>query len=70
MTRKTRQLYEACINRLIDVCHQLTGRRPAPSLLVSDYEFAILETMGNCFPTGTPRGCWYHSGNVSSLSLF
>ncbi len=64
MTRKTRQLYEAAIGRLLEVCFQQTGRRPAPIKLVSDYEVAILESMSNCFPSGSARGCWYHSGNV------
>ena len=69
MTRKTRQLYEAALNHLNDICFQQTGRRPTPLLLVSDYEIAILEAMTNCFPTGSARGYWYHSENVSTLSL-
>ena len=64
MTRKTQALYEACLRRIVEVCHQQTGRTPQPTLLVSDYELAILQAMKTVFPTGRARGCYYHSGMV------
>lgn len=64
MTSRSQVLYEACLRRVLEVCQQQTGRIPRPSLLVSDYELAILQAMASTFPTGQARGCYYHSGTV------
>ena len=71
MTRKSRELYERVLARVLEVCHQHTRQRRTPSLLVSDYKLAILQAMTNTFTAARARGCWYHSGTVvASLLLY
>ncbi|KZS20643.1 Uncharacterized protein APZ42_012578 [Daphnia magna] len=65
MTNKTQALYECCLCRLLEVCQQDTGRVPEPTLLISDYELAILQSLSAVFPTGRARGCYHHSWMVS-----
>ncbi|KZS09553.1 Uncharacterized protein APZ42_026210 [Daphnia magna] len=64
MTNKTQSLYECCLRRLLEVCQQNTGGVPEPTLLISDYELAILQSLSAVFPTRRARGCYYHSGMV------
>jgi hypothetical protein len=43
---------------------QITGRAPAPELVVTDYELTPLQDMSREFPGPRSLGCNYHSGNV------
>ncbi|KAK4037542.1 hypothetical protein OUZ56_029574 [Daphnia magna] len=67
MTNKTQALYECCLCRLLEVCQQDTGRVPEPTLLISDYELAILQSLSAVFPTGRARGCYHHSWMICLL---
>ncbi|KAK4009323.1 hypothetical protein OUZ56_018440 [Daphnia magna] len=62
MTNKIQTLCECCLRRLLEICQQNTGRVPEPTLLISDYELAILQSMSAVFLTGRARGCYFHSG--------
>jgi hypothetical protein len=70
MTSRTEALYTLCINRVLEVCMNRTGRVPTPLRLISDYELAILRAMQAAFPNGRVRGCFYHSGMVIISSQF
>lgn len=64
MTSRTEALYTLCINRVLEVCMNRTGRVPTPLRLISDYELAILRAMQAAFQNGRVRGCFDHSGMV------
>jgi hypothetical protein len=64
MTSRTEALYTLCINRVLEVCMNRTGRIPTPLRLISDYELAILRAMQAAFQNGRVRGCFDHSGMV------
>jgi hypothetical protein len=66
MTEKTQALYTLVFDRVIEFLRTTAVGDGAITIIkmVSDYEFAILNAMTAAFPGGTPRGCWFHFGQV------
>lgn len=65
MTSKTADLYQAVMDRILEVMNEASpGEGTAVELIVSDYEEAILSSLGRAFPTARIRGCWFHFGQV------
>jgi len=40
------------------------------SLVISDFEDAILGTMDEIFPDAEVKGCWFHFGQVRVLYIY
>ena len=65
MMEKTQALYSLVFDKVIEVLRTAVGNGAITIIgMVSDYEFEILNAMSAAFPGGTPRGCWFHFGQV------
>ena len=65
MTDKSAELYSLVLNRIKEVMNEASpGEGTAVGLVVSDFEEAILSSMGRAFPGARTRGCWFHFGQV------
>ncbi len=65
MTDKTAELYTLVLNRILAVMNEASpGEGTAVELVVSDFEEAILSSLGTAFPGARKRGCWFHYGQV------
>lgn len=70
MTKRTRTLYQQCLKRINHRCQEFYGRTPQPTTVKSDLGVAVVEALVACYPTATPRGCYFHLRNVSVHLLF
>ena len=66
MTNKNRASYDAS---LAHIKAKFKEQHPEANmeqikLVVSDFEAAILGSMGAAFPWTRPRGCWFHYGQA------
>ena len=66
MSDKSLSLYTAVMRKIVDtVEEEHPGDGFATRLLISDFEEAIIKSMGAAFPTARARGCWFHYGQVN-----
>ncbi|KAF0702153.1 MULE domain-containing protein, partial [Aphis craccivora] len=63
MESKTRNSYNCVFNFL--KTHLLPNFNP--SIIITDYESALRDTLISIFPTARTTGCWFHHNQVSSL---
>ncbi|KZS16486.1 Uncharacterized protein APZ42_017762 [Daphnia magna] len=66
MTHRNRKIYDASLRHILD---EFKKHNPGASidqieLVISDFERAILSSMGSAFPNARPRGCWFHYGQA------
>nr|CAH0104432.1 unnamed protein product [Daphnia galeata] len=66
MTHRNRKIYDASLRHILD---EFKKHNPGASidqieLVISDFEPAILGSMGSAFPNARPRGCWFHYGQA------
>ena len=66
MTHRNRKIYDASLRHILD---ELKKHNPGASidqieLVISDFEPAILGSMGSAFPNARPHGCWFHYGQA------
>jgi hypothetical protein len=65
MTRKSRVLYDAAIEKIIDIFDELhPDRYIAVDLVMSDYEAAIQGSMSAAFHGSECIGCFFHYAQV------
>ena len=64
MTNKSQKLYEHVLKEIIEITKVDQGKSPTPSLIISDFELAILGAASSAFPTSRVRGCWFHFSQV------
>ena len=69
MSEKTTDLYTAVLRRIMEVFHQKFPEADCSvSLMISDFEQAILSSTQTTFPTGRARGCWFHFAQIHFFS--
>ena len=67
MTGETEILYDVIFEKIVEVLDRdIPSVVMAISLMVSDFEKAILSSIQRVFPNGRARGCWFHFGQVSN----
>lgn len=65
MTRKSRVLYDAALQKVIEIFDELyPDRYIAVDLVMSDYEAAIQESMSAAFHGSECIGCFFHYAQV------
>ena len=60
MTGKTRQLYDSVFARV----KSLLPETVKPTLIISDYEPALMGSLSVIFPMAKVIGCWFHFTKV------
>ena len=60
MTTKKQRLYEEIIYFVVNLAEEMFDEKIQPSLIMSDFEVAILSAMASKFPTARVKGCWFH----------
>jgi MULE transposase domain len=70
MNNKTQKLYEDVFAAIKQVAASNQGKEPAPQLIISDFEIAIMGAAAIQFPSGRARGCWFHFSQVGAKSIF
>ena len=61
MSGKSRSLYDAVYARL----KELVPVTVEPEMIMTDFEIALQEGLGEIFPSATIVGCWFHFSQVS-----
>ena len=64
MTGKTLELYELVIDRIYSCFPEEGSPATRVSLMVSDYDLAIIRAFRSRFVNGRARGCYFHYGQV------
>ncbi len=67
MADKTEALHTCTValRRMMEIFEELHPNLVVqPTLMISDYEQAILSATQTVFPTGRARGCWFHFAQV------
>jgi hypothetical protein len=65
MTKKSRVLYDAAIEKVLDIFNELhPDRYIAVDLVMSDYEAAIQGSMSAAFHGSECIGCFFHYAQV------
>lgn len=70
LTNKRQDLYQLMFQQFLNVVNGVNGRELAPTLLISDFELAILQAMQTIFPDARIRGCLFHYGQVIPLITY
>ena len=63
---KTEKMYSLVFAKVIEVLRTPGEGAITIIRMVSDFKFAVLNSIETAFPEGTSRGCWFHFGQVSS----
>lgn len=70
MTGKSESLYDLIFAQVLRKLDTLfPGDATSVRLMISDYEFAILNSSKRAFPQGRARGCWFHFGQVFYVAI-
>ena len=66
MTNKNRPSYDASLAHIKARFQELhpEANMEQIQVVISDFESAILGSMGAAFPWTRPRGCWFHYGQA------
>ena len=66
MTHRNRKIYDASLPHIFDEFQKLNPGASIDQieLVISDFEPAILGSMGSAFPNARPHGCWFHYGQA------
>ena len=64
MAGKTQELYELVIDRIYSCFPEEGSPASRVSLMVSDYELAVIRALRSRFVNGGARECYFHYGQV------